>query len=184
MILLVVLVTAGGLWSALQLKKETMPDINIPIVAIVTPYPGAAPGDVYDQVTDPIEKSMRGLAGIKRVSAQSGDSVSMVIAEFGYSQDMDKAESDVNKALAAVKLPENALDAEREPHQLRLGADHEARGHRRRIREPPRRCAPTCANGYFPRCRASRAWARPSSPPTRPRSSRSSSTPRRSRTRA
>ena len=109
MILLVVLVTAGGIWSAMQLKKETMPDIAIPIVAIVTPYPGAAPGDVYDQVTEPIEKSMRGVAGIKRVRAQSGDSVSMVIAEFGYSQDMDKAESDVNKALAAVKLPENAL---------------------------------------------------------------------------
>jgi multidrug efflux pump subunit AcrB len=47
-VLLVVLVTAGGLWSAMQLKKETMPDIAIPIVAIVTPYPGAAPGDVYD----------------------------------------------------------------------------------------------------------------------------------------
>jgi HAE1 family hydrophobic/amphiphilic exporter-1 len=108
-ILLIVLVTAGGVWSAMQLKKETMPDIAIPIVAIVTPYPGAAPGDVYDQVTDPVEKSMRGLAGIKRVRAQSGDSVSLVIAEFGYSQDMDKAETEVNKALATVKLPENAL---------------------------------------------------------------------------
>ena len=109
-ILIVVLVTAGGVWSALQLKKETMPDIAIPIVAVVTPYPGAAPGDVYDQVTEPLEKSLRGLPGIKRVRAQSGDSVSMVIAEFGYSEDMDEAEANVNKALATVKLPENALD--------------------------------------------------------------------------
>ena len=108
-ILLVLLVTAGGLWSAAQLKKETMPDIAIPIVAVVTPYPGAAPGDVYEQVTEPLEKSLRGVAGVKRLSAQSGDSVSMVVVEFGYSQDMDAAETDVNKMLANVKLPENSL---------------------------------------------------------------------------
>jgi len=109
-ILLVVLVTAGGLWAATQLKKETMPDIAIPIVAVVTPYPGAAPGDVYDQVTEPLEKTLRGVGGVKRVSAQSGDSVSMVVVEFGYSQDMDAAEADVNKLLTGVELPENALD--------------------------------------------------------------------------
>ena len=79
-ILVALLVTLGGLWSAGQLKKETMPDINIPIVAVVTPYPGAAPADVYDNVTDPIEKALRGVAGVKRVSATSGDSVSAVVA--------------------------------------------------------------------------------------------------------
>ncbi len=108
-ILLVVLVTAGGLWSALQLKKETMPDIAIPIVAVVTPYPGAAPGDVYDQVTKPLEKALRGVEGIKQVSAQSNDSVSIVVTEFSFSQDMDEAEANVNKVLATVKLPENTI---------------------------------------------------------------------------
>ncbi len=108
-ILVAVLVTLGGLWSAGQLKKETMPDINIPIVAVVTPYPGAAPGDVYDNVTDPVEKALRGVAGVKRVSATSGDSVSAVVAEFSFSEDMDKAEQNVNKALQAVKLPDNAI---------------------------------------------------------------------------
>jgi len=108
-ILLVVLVTAGGLWSAMQLKKETMPDIAIPIVAVVTPYPGAAPGDVYDQVTKPLEKALRGVEGIERVSAQSNDSVSIVVTEFSFSQDMDAAEANVNKILSTVKLPENTI---------------------------------------------------------------------------
>ncbi len=108
-ILLVVLVTAGGLWSAMQLKKETMPDIAIPIVAVVTPYPGAAPGDVYDQVTKPLEKALRGVDGIEEVSAQSNDSVSIVITSFSFSQDMDEAERNVNKVLSTVKLPENTI---------------------------------------------------------------------------
>lgn len=108
-ILIVVLVTAGGLWSALQLKKETMPDIAIPIVAVVTPYPGAAPGDVYDQLTKPLEKALRGVDGIEEVSAQSNDSVSIVITSFSFSQDMDEAERNVNKVLSTVKLPENTI---------------------------------------------------------------------------
>ncbi len=108
-ILIAVLITAGGLWSALQLKKETMPDISIPVVAVVTPYPGAAPGDVYDNVTEPMEQALRGVAGVKRVSAQSNDSVSMVVTEFSFSEDMEKAEQNVTKAIQTVKLPDNAI---------------------------------------------------------------------------
>jgi len=109
-VLLAILITLGGIWSAMQLERETMPDIAIPVVAVVVPYPGAAPGDVYNDVTEPLEKALRGVAGVERVSAQSGDSVAMVVTEFSFSQDMEKAETDVNKALTAVKLPDNALD--------------------------------------------------------------------------
>ncbi len=108
-VIIALLVMVGGIWSAMSLRKESMPDVNIPIVAVVTPYPGAAPQDVYDNITDPMEKAMRGVAGVKTVSGQSNDSVSVVIAEFSYSQDMEKAEADVNKALAGVKIPENAI---------------------------------------------------------------------------
>ncbi len=108
-VLLAVLVTLGGLWSATQLKRETMPDISIPIVAVVTPYPGAAPQDVYDNVTEPLEQALRGVPGVKRISAQSQDSVSVVVAEFSFSEDMDEAEANVSKAIAPVKLPENSV---------------------------------------------------------------------------
>lgn len=108
-VLVAVLVTAGGMWSAAQLKRETMPDIAIPIVAVVTPYPGAAPGDVYDNITDPMEKALSGVPGVKRVTGQSQDSVSIVIAEFSFSEDMDKAEQNVSKIVQTVKLPANAI---------------------------------------------------------------------------
>ncbi len=109
-ILIALLVTAGGIWSTMQLKKESMPDIDIPVIAVVVPYPGAAPGDVYDNVTEPLEKALRGVAGVKQISAQSGDSVSMVVAEFGYSEDMDAAEQEITRVVQTVKMPENAID--------------------------------------------------------------------------
>lgn len=108
-VLIAAMLIAGGLWSAGQLKRETMPDIAIPYVIVTTIYPGAAPADVHDQVTEPLEEVLGGVEGIKLVRTQSGESYSLAIAEFGFSQDMDVAEQDVTKAIQSVELPEGAL---------------------------------------------------------------------------
>ncbi|MDO9108217.1 MAG: efflux RND transporter permease subunit, partial [Coriobacteriia bacterium] len=108
-ILITVLLTAGGVYSAGQLKRETMPDVTIPIVAIVTPYPGAAPTDVQEKVTEPLEQAISQVDGIEQTSAMSNDSVSVVVAQFSYSANMDTAEADILKAMDAVDLPETAL---------------------------------------------------------------------------
>lgn len=108
-IIVAVLAIAGGIYSASQLKRETMPDINIPVVAIVTPYPGAAPNDVYANVTKPMEQALNGVVGVEKVQSTSADSVSAVIAQFSFSADMDKAEANVKKAIEGVKLPVNTV---------------------------------------------------------------------------
>ncbi len=105
-----IMVTVGGIWSATQLKKETMPDVTIPIVAIVTPYPGAAPADVHDKVTEPVEQAISGVEGLDTLQSSSSDSVSVVVAQFTYSTDMDQAESDLIDLLDMVDFPETALD--------------------------------------------------------------------------
>lgn len=108
-VIIAVLIALGGVYSASQLNRETMPNIDIPVVAIITPYPGAAPDASYDDVTKPIEQAVRSVKGVKSVTGQSGDSISMVIAEFGYSTDMDKAYDDISTAVGAVTLPEMAV---------------------------------------------------------------------------
>lgn len=108
-IIVVIMIAAGGFYSATQLNRESMPDITIPIVSVATVYPGAAPGDVYKDVTKPIEGALRSVQGVKNVTAQSNDSFSMVIGEFSYSSDMDKVEQGVNKALESVDLPDRAV---------------------------------------------------------------------------
>jgi HAE1 family hydrophobic/amphiphilic exporter-1 len=107
-IIIALLLLGGGVYSAAQLKKETMPDINIPVVAVVTTYPGAAPNDVYENVTKPIEQAVQGVSGVQKRQSTAADSVSVVVVQFGFSADMDKAENDVKKAIEGVKLPENA----------------------------------------------------------------------------
>lgn len=110
-IMAAIMVIVGGLYSSTQLKKETMPDISIPIVAIVTPYPGAAPADVHDKVTQPIERAIGQVDGLKKVQSTSSDSVSIVVAEFSYSADMDLAETNINEVLKTLDLPDNVMDS-------------------------------------------------------------------------
>lgn len=107
-IIVVIMIVAGGLYATTQLNRESMPDVTIPIVSVATVYPGAAPDDVYNDVTKPIETALQGVPGVKDVTAQSNDSFSMVVAQFGYNIDMDKVEQNVNKAVASVKLPDRA----------------------------------------------------------------------------
>ncbi len=108
-VIVALLLVAGGIYSASQLKRETMPDINIPVIAVVTPYPGAAPNDVYTNITKPMEQALNGVDGVEKVQSDSADSVSAVVTQFSFSADMDKAEQNVKKAIEGVKLPENAV---------------------------------------------------------------------------
>ena len=109
-VIVAALVTFGGVWSARQLKQETMPDVNVPIVAVVTVYPGASPSDVLEDVTKPVEDSLSSVAGIKHVNSTSSENVSLVVAEFSFSEDMDDAQSRVSEAVGKIGLPDSAQE--------------------------------------------------------------------------
>lgn len=108
-LILCLLVSALGIYSATLLKQEQMPDVSIPIVAVVTIYPGASPADVLNDVTKPLEDSLSGVAGIKNVNSTSAESMSMIVAQFDYSQDMEKAKAAISEAVAKVALPANTV---------------------------------------------------------------------------
>ena len=77
-----------------------------------TVYPGAAPADVEKQVTDPIERELKGLDGLKELTSISQESVSIVTAEFLSGTDIDDALQKVRDRvdLAKPDLPDDAED--------------------------------------------------------------------------
>jgi HAE1 family hydrophobic/amphiphilic exporter-1 len=108
-ILLVVLVSLGGLYTATQLKMESMPDIDFPVIVAITPYPGASPQDIDKKVSQPIEKALQGMKGAKKITSISADSTSVVVVQFDFDTDMDKAEQQIKDAISRLKLPDQAL---------------------------------------------------------------------------
>ncbi len=108
--LMTIIITAAGLYSGLSMKLETIPNITPPIVTVMTVYPGATPEEVADSVSEPIEKQLQNLNGVKVVSSTSYQNASSVQVEYTFSTDMEKAEQEAKEALADVDFPENVQE--------------------------------------------------------------------------
>lgn len=101
-----------GIFSLTQLKVAMTPDIDFPIVLISTSYSGASSEDIENLVTRPIEEAVSATENIEKVSSRSSNGQSMVILEFAYGTNMDKAEVDVRNGLDMIRdyLPDDASE--------------------------------------------------------------------------
>jgi HAE1 family hydrophobic/amphiphilic exporter-1 len=107
-LLAVIMIAVGGIYSAKSIKMEAMPNINIPVITTFTVYPGAAPQDVANDISAPLQKAISSIQGIKDVKTTSNENFSILISEFDYSADLDKAKKAIEDAIAKVKLPDSA----------------------------------------------------------------------------
>ncbi|MFB7814738.1 efflux RND transporter permease subunit [Paenibacillus chitinolyticus] len=108
--LLTILVTAAGIYAGLSMKQETLPNLEVPVLTVTTVYPGAAPEEVADRITGPLEQKVRSLDGVDVVSSTSMENVSSIVMEYSYKKDMDKAASEVKEAVADFVLPSGAKE--------------------------------------------------------------------------
>ncbi len=99
------------MFAATQVQQDLLPDISVPAVIVITPYPGAAPEVVDGQVSVPVANAMLGVTGADTVQSTSSQGASLVIVLFKDGTDLKSAEQDINSALGRVRplLPPQAL---------------------------------------------------------------------------
>ena len=108
-VILTILLAIGGALSAASLNEELFPNITLPVITVITGYPGAAPGAVASDVSDPLEKALRSVAGVKNVTSTSVQNLSEISLELHSSANINTVQQNVQQTVNQVQLPTSAL---------------------------------------------------------------------------
>lgn len=100
--MIMVAILVFGISAYRSLPIEQYPDVDFPIVAVLTPYTGASPEAVETEITSPIEEAVNTLSGIDAVTSTSSAGHSTVVLEFTLETDGVVAAQDVRDKLAAI----------------------------------------------------------------------------------
>lgn len=97
-VFIALIVFAGGMIYQ-GLPKELYPDVVVPTISIVTIYPGATPEDIENLITKQLEKQVKSLKGVKKVTSNSLSDVSIMTVEFGTNLDPTECKQRVTDAV-------------------------------------------------------------------------------------
>ncbi len=99
-----------GLVSKMMIPVDVLPDIEMPMMTVVTVYPGASAEEVEKEVTKNLEKVLAGVTDLKSITSTSKDNVSLIALEFNYEADLNECANNTRDVLDIVKqkLPAGA----------------------------------------------------------------------------
>jgi multidrug efflux pump subunit AcrB len=117
--ILTAIIVAFGLVSYNKMPKESFPEVVIPTVYVNTFYPGNSPVDMENLITRPIEKEIKGLKGVKKITSTSSQDISTVVIEFNENILIAKALQEVKDAVDKAKR-ELPTDLDQDPTVLEV----------------------------------------------------------------
>jgi multidrug efflux pump len=100
---LVFIISVFGLINYYTIPKEQIPEIVIPMININTIYPGTSPSDMENLVTRPLEKNLKSISGVKKITSRSVQDFSAIIVEFNTGIEIKDAKQRVKDAVDKTK---------------------------------------------------------------------------------
>ncbi|MEE4659722.1 MAG: efflux RND transporter permease subunit [Halieaceae bacterium] len=110
--LLMVVIVAVGLLTAVNIKRTMFPEFEVDVIDIVVPYPGAAPEEVEAGIVLRVEEALSDIEGIKRIESDAKESVARIIIE---PEDEDKVVELMNDVKTRVDAISSFPDGAEKP---------------------------------------------------------------------
>jgi multidrug efflux pump subunit AcrB len=129
--LMMIVFLVGGFFFALRIKQEVFPEFELDIVTIGVPYPGSSPEEVEQGIVLAVEEAVRGLEGIKEVTATASEGMGLVSVELLEGVDRQRVYQEIKQEVDRITtFPQDAERPEvslvmrrREVVQLKLYGD-------------------------------------------------------------
>ncbi|HQN94560.1 MAG TPA: efflux RND transporter permease subunit, partial [Prolixibacteraceae bacterium] len=102
-ILIFVAVLVVGLFSLSKLPIDQFPEIEPPYITVMTTYAGASANEVETNVTKLLENSLNSVDGLKEMTSQSKDNMSLVMLEMEWGSNLDESINDVRSYIDMIK---------------------------------------------------------------------------------
>src|ERR1700745_3189803 len=99
--LLMAAILLAGFVAYTQLPVSALPEVDYPIIQVVTLYPGASPEVMTSSVTAPLETQFGQMPGLSQMLSTSSGGASVITLQFDLSLNLDVAEQEVQAAINA-----------------------------------------------------------------------------------
>lgn len=108
---LAIIISVFGIFSYNSIPKEQFPEIVIPTILVNTIYPGTSPTDIENLITKPLEKGMKSISGVKKVTSSSVQDFSVISVEFQTDVEVAEAKQKVKDEVDRAKkdLPKTGI---------------------------------------------------------------------------
>ena len=101
--IVVVIISFMGISAYNSLPKESFPDIVVPKFFVSTVYAGNSPSNIENTITKPLEKKLKSIPGVKKLTSNSMQDVSLITVEFNTSISIDKARQSIKDKVDEAK---------------------------------------------------------------------------------
>ena len=91
---------------SLSIPLDLLPDINPPLIAIVTVFPGSSPQETLALVTEPIEEQVSALGGLTNLTTYSQENLSLILLKLHWGSDLNSKRDELSARLDLLSFPE------------------------------------------------------------------------------
>src|SRR5450759_154001 len=106
---LVFIICVFGIINYNTIPKEQIPEIVIPMINVNSIYPGTSPSDMENLVTRPLEKNLKSISGVKKITSRSVQDFSAIIVEFNTVMEIDLSEIPIQYINLSGDIPLDRL---------------------------------------------------------------------------